>query len=368
MSERKKTIYCFAPNYGWDNQQLVKNCGALPLVFHKKYGFDAVMVGGKCDEYSNLEKYLHGVRMEFYKDFSIKSKLDYIKENAHKMDYVVLHGYAAEYVDMMFSYKKINPSGKIYMETDANCQSQDRLPWDDYGYKWLLQNCDVIGASCHKIHKLLSRKWSNKVEYIPNGYYNFMNLDMKVDFSKKENIILTVGRIGTEQKNNELLINSFARIHQSFPNWRVVLAGLVRPEFKNFLNDIYMKYPDINLQIEVKGLISNKQTLIELYKKSKIFALTSTFEGGTPNVIAEALHCGCAIITTDIDGALDAVDNNKCGNIIERDDVDRLSNVLSYYCNNNDLLYQYGKHSIEYAYKNMDFEKIMDRLYYLLNL
>ena len=39
MSERKKTIYCFAPNYGWDNQQLVKNCGALPLVFHKKYGF-----------------------------------------------------------------------------------------------------------------------------------------------------------------------------------------------------------------------------------------------------------------------------------------------------------------------------------------
>lgn len=365
MSERKKTIYCFAPNYGWDNQQLVKNCGALPLVFHKKYGFDAVMVGGKCDEYSNLEKYLHSVRMEFYKDFSIKSKLDYIKENAHKMDYVVLHGYAAEYIDMMFLYKKINPNGKIYMETDANCQSQDRLPWDDYGYKWLLQNCDVIGASCHKIHKLLSRKWSNKVEYIPNGYYNFMNLDMKVDFSKKENIILTVGRIGTEQKNNEMLINAFAKIYQNFPDWKIVLVGSVTNSFKSFLDEIYSKYSMIDRQIIVTGLISEKKELIEIYKRSKIFVLTSVFEGA-PNVAAEALFCGCAMITTKIDSDIDIVDNGKCGDVVEQNDVAGLAELLMRFCKNHELLNQYGKHSIKYANKSMNFEKIMDRLYYLL--
>jgi glycosyltransferase involved in cell wall biosynthesis len=47
----------------------------------------------------------------------------------------------------------------------------------------------------------------------------------------------------------------------------------------------------------------NKTELYKLYAKAKIFVLTSTLEGGTPNVFSESLANGCFIICADrLDG------------------------------------------------------------------
>lgn len=363
---KKRSLYYFAPYNGWNNQQLVKNCGALALIFHEKYGFNSVMVGGKNGTYNNLDKYLHGVQMDFLPSCDINTKLQYIRNNFKKIDLLVVHNHFSEIVCIVNEYRKYRPDGKVYLEADTNYQFQDSLSLKiEENIRFLFQ-CDVVGISCRKLQKFLSNKWPCVVDYIPNGFYNFSGLDMNVDFEKKENIILTVGRIGTLQKNNELLIKAFSKIYKSLPSWRLQFVGSVTGNFHDILNQYYKDYPRISDQVIVTGEIHDKVTLMNLYKAAKLFVLTSLWEGGTPNVIAEALYNGCCIVTADIDGAIDATDEERCGDIYEQNDAEALANLLLKRCNDPQYLLNAGQHAVAYARDKMNFEKNMARLYYLL--
>ena len=108
-----------------------------------------------------------------------------------------------DYVDMVKCYRSLRPDGKIYMELDINLQAADRTPWRSEKVAAVMEACDVIGASCRSMQQYMMRKTPYKVEYIPNGFYDFESVDFTPDFSRKEKIILTVGRIGTHQKHNE---------------------------------------------------------------------------------------------------------------------------------------------------------------------
>ena len=114
------------------------------------------------------------------------------------------------------------------------------------------------------------------------------------------------------------------------------------------------------------GPIFEKKELINEYKRAKIFALTSVLEGGTPNVVAEALFCGCYMITSDIDASDDVIDNGRCGQKYECGDIEALAEILYHSCVGAERLLQGGRRSIAYAQEEYDFEKIIQRLYWLL--
>ena len=47
-------------------------------------------------------------------------------------------------------------------------------------------------------------RFKNRIKYLPNGYFgDLIKIDKDI---KKEKIILTVGRLGTLQKNTEMLV------------------------------------------------------------------------------------------------------------------------------------------------------------------
>lgn len=354
--------------FAWNNQQLVKNCGALAYVFQKKYNFNSVMVGNKTSRQSNLDRYIPGVEMDFYPSDDEKGRLEYIASNAEKIDLMVLHNHFEVFGPMVKLYKELRPDGKIYLETDTNYMFQDRFVLADKENRDFLLNCDVVGVSCRKLQKFLSKKWPCKLEYIPNGFYNFSEIDITkpIDWNKKENIIITVGRLGTYQKNTELLVEAFSVIYKALPDWKLQLVGSMTDSFKNYLKKKFSRMPELRKRIVISGIISDKIELMNAYRKAKIFALSSIYEGGTPNVIAEALFNGCCIVTSDIDGSIDATDNGKCGECFPINDLSSLVKILLKVCTNDNYLKGYCSNSVEYAKQKLDFEKIMDRLYYLL--
>jgi GalNAc-alpha-(1->4)-GalNAc-alpha-(1->3)-diNAcBac-PP-undecaprenol alpha-1,4-N-acetyl-D-galactosaminyltransferase len=155
--------------------------------------------------------------------------------------------------------------------------------------------------------KIISQE---RLKIIPNP----INVNF-IDFgeSKRENIILNVGRL-TEQKNHQLLIRTFSKINP--PSWELHIAGdgPLRNELKHLIKETEMEG-----KIKLLGRIKDVATL---YQKSKVFALTSKYEG-FPNALLEAMHFGLACVSTDcpsgpseliqdgINGYLTPVDNHE---------------------------------------------------------
>ena len=68
-----------------------------------------------------------------------------------------------------------------------------------------------------------------------------------------------------------------------------------------------------------------------------MFTLTSTFEGGTPNVVAEALTAGCAMAVTKFDAWEDAIDEGRCGMAAKINDIDEIAMMYLELCKNANL-------------------------------
>lgn len=367
VEEKRRTgVYCLAPASGWNNQQLTKNCGVLPYLFYREYGFHAVMAGVRNGEYPALESYVKGLEMDFLSDASVETGQQYLLDHADDLDVLVLHGPFDYYLPLVDFYRKLRPDGRVYLELDLNIFSADRLNWERPEFLRFLSQCTVIGASCRRMQQYLSAKWPCVIDYIPNGFYNFARVDLQVGFTQKQNMILTVGRIGTEQKQNETLLLAFAAAADVLPGWQVVLAGSVTDSFRTWLQGFFSAHPELQNRVLLTGQIEDKAELMSWYRRAKIFALTSTLEGGTPNVAAEALYSGCYMITSEIDGVLDITDFGRCGKSFPIGDVAGLAEVLQCVCRNEILILQGGRHAVDYARKNFDFRCILSRLYYLL--
>lgn len=349
---------------GWNNQQLLKDCGLVPYLLHKNHGFRSVLVGQQFDEsYPYLEQYVRGLELEFLPEDTLQARLDYIDAHAADMDLLIVYGAYPDNAPLVERYRSVRADGKIYLATDMNIAWADRLPYEEPSYKKFLQACDVIAASCRTTQKYLSTKWSVPVDLIRNGWYNFFNV--KFDNVRKENIILTVGRIGSNQKQNHVLLEAFATVAADLPDWSVRLVGGVEDSFKPYVAKYFAAHPDLRGRVTFTGLIEDKAALMDEYKRAKLFCLTSNFEGA-PNVAAEALFSGDYIISSTIDAADDITDDGNCGAVFPIGDVEALATLLLEVCQENKLILSGSRHAASYARRQFDANKIVARLHYLL--
>lgn len=110
---------------------------------------------------------------------------------------------------------------------------------------------------------------------------------------KKENIVLTVGRL-IPSKHHDELIRMFARI--AAPDWKLVIVG-----GKALDQDITGRLQDLIRELKVEDsvvLTGNRPDVDSYYQKSRIFAFTSSSEG-FPNAIGEAMSAGLPVIAFD---------------------------------------------------------------------
>jgi glycosyltransferase involved in cell wall biosynthesis len=362
-------IYSLASQCGhWSNTQLLKECGLIPFMLHKNFGYKAVMVGENTGDYPYLSQ-LPGLEMDFIPSSNgdintlINNQTNYINENHQKMDVLILRGLYPATFFILQAYRQKRPDGKVYLYLDANSSWVDRIPWKNPFVFDSLGKCDLISTSCIKMSEFLNKKWPNFiVEHIPNGFFK----SFPISLQKKENIILTVGRIGTKQKANEVLLLAFAMIADKLQSWKLRLAGPVQEDFNKVIDDYFKELPHLKNRVEFLGNITDKEKLYAEYSKAKIFALTSTIEGGAPNVVAEALFHGCFTVTSEVDAARDITGDGKCGRSFPIGDFKALAEILLKVCPDKKIWRTAAENSIKYAKNNYDWDLISNRLNYLL--
>ncbi|MCM3443751.1 glycosyltransferase [Metabacillus halosaccharovorans] len=350
-----------------ENVHLTKDIGMIPFILYKYYGYDSKLVCYNNGEYPYLNKEVKGLKLEFLTK-GINKLADgnhYLESNSISIDILYLWGIYTETISWIDTYKKFNPKGKVYLKLDANVWWMNRLELDEKTLK-TLKKCNVISVESQKLYTYLNKKWPLKIEYIPNGSYNFNNRPI-INYEEKENTILTVGRLGTRQKATEVLFEGFRIAETSIPNWKLRLVGSVDESFKSYMKDFFLNYPEMKDRITFTGPLTDRYLLEEEFRRAKVFCLTSRNEG-FPLVFTEAAMNGCFIISTNLDPAYDITNDEKYGRLFPTEDTESLAKIFTNICNDNNELKNVCEKIQSYANNNFNWIRICRKLDILIKL
>lgn len=224
---------------------------------------------------------------------------EYIKSQLGYFSHVLLFHINPYTLYLTKFIKKLDPNIKIYVKADASCL--------DFKSKLiffrLIKYVDLISFESEGNAVALQSKckpsYISKIVYVPNGFDSESD-DYKLSSlikENKENIIISVARFGTEQKNTELLLDILNTI--DLKGFKVILVGPVEESFEKYIKIFFEKKSNLKNVIQFVGNISSRQELYKLYKKSKIFVLTSRWES-FGIVLMEAAWFGNSIISTNV--------------------------------------------------------------------
>ena len=162
----------------------------------------------------------------------------------------------------------------------------------------------------------------NKVRVIPNFVRSIPGPDKMTKGSTCHHpYILAVGRLG-KQKGHDILIQAFARGGARSKGWRLVILG-EGPERSN-LEKLALNL-GISDVVDMPGIVSEPA---EWIFKAQFFVLASRFEG-FPNVLLEAMACGCPVIATDCpSGPAEIIRHNENGLLVPNEDIAALSTTM----------------------------------------
>lgn len=391
---RKNFLHvCEEFEYTW----IGKDNGMIPIYMHEIYGYESkILTVDLKHDLPDLERGLSFIKVKrifgFLGNFAYWVKLlkrynifKYLINNAKNIDVLMLFHVSRCSYWYSYIYKKLNPKGKIYIKADFNLGVyqkelsvvnsspknlkeffKKRRETKEYNKrKKLIPLVDLISYESLEAYDFMKNSYAGmdtkgKTVYLPNGYDNlFVEKNFRIkEFKEKENIILTVGRLGTKEKNTELLLESLKEI--DLKDWKVVLIGSETEELLKYKEKYFKENPDLKEKIIFTGEIKDRKELYEYYNKSKVFVLPSKWES-FGIVMVEAMAFGNYVITSNTCAANDITNYNNIGKIIQIDSKIELENSLKEAINGKVNLEEKYIKTLEYV-KNFKYEELIKKL------
>ena len=156
--------------------------------------------------------------------------------------------------------------------------------------------------------------------------------------SSKLNRIISIGRL-YPQKNQEMMIRAFAKIADEFPDWQLVIygEGPMRSSLELIVDSLQLRG-----RVSLPG---RTEHVIEELRRSKIFCMSSDYEGMS-NAMIEALCVGLPIVTTDVSGVREIVEDGINGFVVPCREVSMFGEALMSLMSNDILREKFSKQSL----------------------
>ncbi|BDH45249.1 hypothetical protein TUM12370_12930 [Salmonella enterica subsp. enterica serovar Choleraesuis] len=175
-------------------------------------------------------------------------------------------------------------------------------------------------------------------------------------FNQRENIVLAVGRL-TYQKNFPRLLSIWGKINSS--GWKLIIIG--SGEQKEILENIIRESTMDNVL-----LLDATKNIELIYKKSKVFTMSSRYEG-LPMVLIESQGFGVPSISFDCKtGPKEIIIQDETGYIIPYDDDNEFVDKLQLLMNNSNILERLS-HNAFIQSSRFSYDKIKDLWLTFLN-
>lgn len=320
---------------------LYKDVGGIPYALAKYCGWQATFVYNDVngiihnkdyEKYVKLDtihypKILCKLKLRYYKYFQV---MKYVWKNAPKYDVINFYHCHKFIRFLCWLAKKANPNIITYVKLDMGREGflKEQSKCKKYS-AW--KSTDLFTVEAQRYVSELNQlyKFNGKVKYLPNGFFSDLaNIDNNVN---KEKIILTVGRLGTYQKNIESLVDVFFELDKSLINdWKLYLVGPMTSEFNIWIQNKISEDSFYKERVVLTGNILEKSKLYNIYSKSSIFILPSRFESWGL-VILEAMYFKNYIILTNCcDAYYDFIYNIDCayGDIVSNENKKELKESI----------------------------------------
>lgn len=286
------------------NVHLMKDVGCIPYIMYKDYGYDSTIATFKNDSYPYLDQYVKGLKIQFLPDGNERiACIKYVIENAKKIDVLnMYHLSIGKSLLCLWLYKLLNKQGVSYLKLDLDFRTlkiiEEYNCIKKYALRLMSKKVDIISAESTAIAERIEHILNHTVEYIPNGVLEYDKAFIRADLNEqKKDVFLTVGRLGTEQKATENLLQAFAEIQEN-TDWNLWLVGKCEEKFKIYFNEFLKEKPYLKERIKLFGEITDKNKLSDIYKQCRIFVLPSKWEGFALVNVEAMLH-GCRLLLSD---------------------------------------------------------------------
>jgi glycosyltransferase involved in cell wall biosynthesis len=181
-----------------------------------------------------------------------------------------------------------------------------------------LKTVDHAVALSHELKRFAIDKGldESRISIVRNGvdtehfyYIPKEEARIKIKVSPDGPMLVSVGSL-IFRKGFDRIINALSVIKKNMPGACLYIVGSQGPE-GDYRKDLEKLIVEKNLQRHVffVGNISNDK-LVYWYNSADLFCLSSRGEG-SPNVLSEALACGCPSIATDVGSAKEILEDVK---------------------------------------------------------
>lgn len=342
--EKRRVMFLFAHLHKGGMQRVVSNLSlALPDYFEQH----VVFFGTENPEFEYRAQ-LHDVRIPGSMSVGLLGKLinawhrlravrTLVKYN--EIDIVISFGESSNVYNISSHHraKKII-SSRVDLEGGLADMGIYALPYRLLVHA-LYRHADLIVAVSEALGEQMRQIVSSRtrVVAIPNLYnvehitsLSKQALPAVVGFLENRRFILSVGSL-CHQKGQDDLLMVFADLHGHFDDLILVIIG--RGEWKEQLLE-----QAVLLGISSKVLfVDFDENPFRYMSKAAVFVLTSRYEG-FPNVLVEAMICGCPIVAFDCPtGPKEILDNGRYGILIFNRSVKDAAKSIAMLLNNDNL-------------------------------
>lgn len=143
---------------------------------------------------------------------------------------------------------------------------------------------------------------------------------------KKMKRIVSVARL-TRQKNNDVLIKAFAKFSESHPNYSLTIFGI--GELENELRQLAESL-GVGEKVSMPGA---SKTIHNDILDAEMMCLVSSREGMSNSMI-ESMCLGLPCICTKVSGAIDLINDEENGLLVDIGDVDGLAERMIFIADN----------------------------------
>ena len=339
----------------------------VPFYLGKQLDYDVTIVYRATETNKQFPKEINGVKLVPLKIIEDRN-LPFYKQNINNLKYIAK---CAKSIDLLMCfhhdrltelrvclYKLFNPQGIAYVKLDLGelvsrkestykmenlCLSINKLKkccWDKLE-RTFLNKVDFLSCETTSIFNQLREsclshyKYNDKLILMPNGFdeelLKSFSLEEK-EFKNKENIFITVGRLGTPQKNTEMILEALNKVKMK--DWKFYLIGPIEEPLKKNIDEFYRLNPEKRESVIFLGPIYNKKALWEYYNRAKVFVFTSRWES-YGLVLNEANRFRNYILSTPVGAYYDITDNEKYGRSLKQEDSNYLAQQMQQIINGN---------------------------------